>query len=84
MYPIKRLSGEKALAGIVRQNVSSLRDNTQGLAREIAALEELSGEIGQIVNTITAIADQTNLLALNAAIEAAGLENMVGRFCGSC
>ncbi|NLM25538.1 MAG: methyl-accepting chemotaxis protein [Firmicutes bacterium] len=66
----KAVDGEKALAGIVRQ-VSSLRDNTQGLAREIAALGELSGEIGQIVNTITAIADQTNLLALNAAIEAA-------------
>jgi len=37
----------------------------------ISALGERSKEIGQIVNTIAAIAGQTNLLALNAAIEAA-------------
>lgn len=34
-------------------------------------LGQSSQEIGQIVDTISAIADQTNLLALNAAIEAA-------------
>jgi len=34
-------------------------------------LERLAGEIGRIVETITAISSQTNLLALNAAIEAA-------------
>ena len=37
----------------------------------IARLNESSGEIGQVVKLITAIASQTNLLALNATIEAA-------------
>lgn len=37
----------------------------------IRRLEEYSGQIGAIVETIDDIAEQTNLLALNAAIEAA-------------
>ena len=37
----------------------------------IDALSERIAEVGQIADTIDAIADQTNLLALNAAIEAA-------------
>jgi len=37
----------------------------------VIRLGERSNEIGQIVDTISAIASQTNLLALNAAIEAA-------------
>ena len=37
----------------------------------VSKLSERSSEIGQIVETISAIAGQTNLLALNAAIEAA-------------
>ena len=40
-------------------------------AEVVKALGENSKQIGQIVDTIAAIADQTNLLALNAAIEAA-------------
>lgn len=39
--------------------------------REIAQLFDMTRQIGEIVNVITAIADQTNLLALNATIEAA-------------
>ena len=34
-------------------------------------LDQSSGKIGEITNTITDIASRTNLLALNAAIEAA-------------
>ena len=40
-------------------------------AETVDKLGQRSKEIGQIVETISAIADQTNLLALNAAIEAA-------------
>ncbi|MBB5336905.1 methyl-accepting chemotaxis protein [Pectinatus brassicae] len=41
------------------------------LADIVQKLGDNSSEIGQIIDTISAIADQTNLLALNAAIEAA-------------
>lgn len=40
-------------------------------ADRVQQMSAHSDEIGNIVQTITAIADQTNLLALNAAIEAA-------------
>ncbi|WP_006787390.1 methyl-accepting chemotaxis protein [Thiorhodospira sibirica] len=40
-------------------------------AAELSELENISQEIGKIVNSIHEIAEQTNLLALNAAIEAA-------------
>ncbi len=41
------------------------------VANEISQLADKSANIGEILDTISAIADQTNLLALNAAIEAA-------------
>lgn len=47
-----------------KQQVSSSAKLVDGLGKR-------SGEIGQIVETISGIAEQTNLLALNAAIEAA-------------
>lgn len=40
-------------------------------ARSLDGLKSSSGEIGNVVNLIAAIAKQTNLLALNAKIEAA-------------
>ena len=43
----------------------------QSAASSIRSLEEYSGQISSIVQSIRDIADQTNLLALNAAIEAA-------------
>lgn len=48
----------------VTNNINSLSENAQ-------ILDKRTGEIGNMVTTITTIADQTNLLALNAAIEAA-------------
>jgi methyl-accepting chemotaxis protein len=49
----------------------SVRESSEAVNGAIAELAAKSGEIGTIVQTITAIAEQTNLLALNAAIEAA-------------
>ena len=45
--------------------------STVRIEEAIKELENKSGEIGTILETIKTIADQTNLLALNASIEAA-------------
>jgi len=44
---------------------------SQASERDVKELQQISGEIGQVVQLITDIAEQTNLLALNATIEAA-------------
>jgi methyl-accepting chemotaxis protein len=49
----------------------SVRDSSASVAEAIRELAAKSGQIGEIVQTITGISEQTNLLALNAAIEAA-------------
>lgn len=41
------------------------------VVKAMTSIDEASGQIGDIVNTIDGIAFQTNLLALNAAVEAA-------------
>lgn len=51
--------------------IVSVERIVNGAAGTVDKLGQRSQEIGQIVETISAIADQTNLLALNAAIEAA-------------
>ncbi|MEY8216522.1 MAG: methyl-accepting chemotaxis protein, partial [Colwellia sp.] len=59
---------------VLNQSVSimdEITNNIEVVARDIAAINEQSDKIANIVSTITGIADQTNLLALNAAIEAA-------------
>jgi methyl-accepting chemotaxis protein len=48
-----------------------MSESSTAVSEAIRDLAEKSAQIGNIVNTITAIAAQTNLLALNAAIEAA-------------
>ncbi|MBD2866711.1 methyl-accepting chemotaxis protein [Paenibacillus sp. IB182363] len=60
-----------AAIGKARGQMHSIRETVNGLDESIRQLGELSGEIGRIVEAISAISGQTNLLALNASIEAA-------------
>ena len=63
-------TGSEAV-GMTAEAMVKLRDESSAAERAMAALEERSKAVGEIVSTIEEIADQTNLLALNAAIEAA-------------
>ena len=73
--------GAKAAADLVKEAARSvdemvtgmgrIRESSADTARQIEELASASARIGEITDTISAIADQTNLLALNAAIEAA-------------
>ena len=51
--------------------MQQIQDTVTTSASVVSRLGDRSKEIGQIIETISAIAAQTNLLALNAAIEAA-------------
>lgn len=55
----------------LREKSSENSATITAVGKRIDLLNEKSGVIGNIVDTITAISSQTNLLALNAAIEAA-------------
>ncbi len=73
-----RVGSVETLARQGSDLMSDTRESTASLARqleasvdEIANVEVLSEQIGEILVVIRGIADQTNLLALNAAIEAA-------------
>ena len=63
-------NGQQAVDQAVVQMEAMSRQMAES-SRVVVGLGERSKEIGQIVDTITAITAQTNLLALNAAIEAA-------------
>ena len=61
-------------AGLMEKAVAMMADIEQSVQKSeqmVNMLGEQSAAIGQIVDSVAAIADQTNLLALNAAIEAA-------------
>ena len=62
--------GETLMNGAM-DKMSHIENSVMKSAEVVQQLGENSQQIGQIVDTISAIADQTNLLALNAAIEAA-------------
>lgn len=49
----------------------SIREEVEGIARNILDLSQKNIQIGEIVQTVNAIAEQSNLLAVNASIEAA-------------
>jgi len=61
-------------AGLIQtsaQDIHGMAEHIGGAARALHSLQEQTGTIASITQTIHDIADQTNLLALNAAIEAA-------------
>ena len=67
---IEANAGTEAVEASVAQ-IISVEKIVNDSALTVDKLGKRSQEIGQIVESISAIADQTNLLALNAAIEAA-------------
>jgi methyl-accepting chemotaxis protein len=63
-------SGERAVADTVAE-MNAIAEAVREATEKIRELENLSAQIGSIVEAVDEIAEQTNLLALNAAIEAA-------------
>ncbi|MFV2072420.1 MAG: methyl-accepting chemotaxis protein [Thermoanaerobaculales bacterium] len=64
---------EKALDAVAQgaEAMQSIREGVEGIAHNIVELNEKTVRIGEIVETVKAIAEQSNLLAVNASIEAA-------------
>jgi len=59
------------VVGLSVAAINALAEEVEGVAGQIQALEQYSGDIGQVIAVISSVSEQTNLLALNAAIEAA-------------
>ncbi len=62
--------GEEAVIATV-EGMQIVRQRVENIAETILSLSERTQQIGEIINTVNAIADQSKLLALNASIEAA-------------
>gem|GEM_PF-734002 len=62
--------GEEAVAATI-EGMQLIRQRVENIAETILSLSERTQQIGEIINTVNAIADQSKLLALNASIEAA-------------
>lgn len=67
----KDINSGKRIASEARDAIHSLNKDILSTTDAINQLQRDSESIGEILETISAIAEQTNLLALNAAIEAA-------------
>lgn len=67
----ERASNSKQEVEIVIDNLNQLTEMVNTTDTSVQALNQRTGQIGNIAQIITGIADKTNLLALNAAIEAA-------------
>lgn len=70
---------ERAVDGMVNE-ILSVKEKINELARKIVSLSELSQRIGWINSLIEDISDQTRLLAVNASIEATGAGEAGKRF----
>ena len=53
------------------EGMNLIQKRVENIAETILSLSERTQQIGEIINTVNAIADQSKLLALNASIEAA-------------
>jgi methyl-accepting chemotaxis protein len=62
--------GENAVAVTV-EGMARIRQQVADIAENILALSARTQQIGEIIDTVNALADQSKLLALNASIEAA-------------
>lgn len=63
------MDGNKAVQAVIGQ-MNAIRNTIKLVERAVSSLHTRSGEIDNIVQSITGIAGQTNILALNAGIEA--------------
>ena len=62
--------GQNALTATI-DGMQLIRQRVENIAETILMLSERTQQIGEIIETVNAIADQSKLLALNASIEAA-------------
>jgi len=63
-------SGEQAVIDTLK-GMETLRQRVHDIAENILMLSERTQQIGEIIDTVNALAEQSKLLALNASIEAA-------------
>lgn len=68
---ISTLDQGTASSNTSQQTIASFANEVDGMAKDLALLQDECSRIGGVLDVIRGIADQTNLLALNAAIEAA-------------
>lgn len=64
------LQGQEAVANTI-EGMQLIRQQVDKIAENILMLSERTQQIGEIIETVNALADQSKLLALNASIEAA-------------